>query len=80
MRGWKIIAAAALCGLFVMAAVWGNALRGQSTCEVVKTQVSASIAAIGRPGSPGYAYYQAHPMERQAAIRSSEDLRDKLPC
>lgn len=76
----KLIAAAAVTALLVVAFLWVRAYAAQSTCEVVKTQVERSLAAINTPGSPGYAYYQEHPDELGAAVAQSETLRDKLPC
>lgn len=49
-------------------------------CDVVYSFVARSGASSGKPGSPGYAYYKAHPGERAAADQQNQSFLDDLPC
>lgn len=49
-------------------------------CMVLKVQVIRQAVAIGKPGSPGYAYYRQNPKERQRAEAQSRRFLNVLPC
>lgn len=49
-------------------------------CTVLYQLVARSGATVGKPGTPGFAYYQAHPTELAAAREQNNDFLHDLPC
>lgn len=52
--------------------------RAGTLCSIFITQITESLDALGTPGSPGYAYYQAHPMERDSIVDRNLALLEEL--
>lgn len=67
---------ALIAGLMIRS--WVTDRATTALCSTIRTQISRSLAAIDDPGTPGFSYYQTHPMERDAARRSSQTLLDEL--
>lgn len=49
-------------------------------CNVLYTLIARSGETTGKPGAPGYAYYQEHPEELAIARQQNMDFLDALPC
>lgn len=49
-------------------------------CRVLRALVAGSGATVGKPGTPGYAYYQAHPKELAAARAQNQRFVAALDC
>jgi hypothetical protein len=81
-RGW-LLAIVGVCAGVVLAA--GLIVRGVVTddrtgtlCSIFLTQITESLEALGQPGSPGYAYYRTHPMERDQIVQRNLKLLGQL--
>lgn len=49
-------------------------------CTVIHRIVAGSAATVGTPGSPGYAYYHAHPSELRAQRAANRKTLAQLDC
>lgn len=70
-----VIAVVALACLF-----WVFGRTDDKLCNVIHTLVARSGATVGKPGSPGYAYYKQHPDELAKARAQNQDFLNELPC
>jgi hypothetical protein len=79
-----LIVAAALAGwgLLTMFAVraWQTAETDRQLCQVIHDQITLADQALDDPGSPGFAYWAAHPDERAAAHERHRMFLAELPC
>ena len=76
--------AAIVAGISVFTAMSVFRAKSESTsdkiCDVLYRTVASSGATVGKRGTPGYAYYQAHPDELAAARAQNHRFLDDLPC
>lgn len=79
-RGWIAIALMVAAGLAVWSILLWRASSTQTVCVVLVQRIKAADEAIGKPGTPGYAYYHAHPEEIQASHAANKKTIDQLPC
>jgi hypothetical protein len=52
----------------------------QSLCSVLYSVILTSDKSLGKPGTPGYFYYQLHPDEVKVAHRYNRRTLNELPC
>lgn len=74
-----LLAITLLFGALVVRAYWLNTTN-QRLCGVLYSLVARSGANVGKPGTPGYAYYHAHPEELRLARKQNQDFLNQLPC
>lgn len=60
--------------------VWFFGRTDDRLCNVIYTLVARSGATVGKPGSPGYAYYREHPDELKKARAQNQEFLHQLPC
>lgn len=67
---WKVVVATAAAALVAAAAAWfigvqvGQNTQGVNTlCPALSEILAAADQMLGQPGTAGYAYLQAHPVE-----------------
>ncbi len=73
--------AAGLAVFSVLTVVWVlTTQRSERLCSVLYSLVARSGATIGKPGTPGYAYYHSHPAELRVAREQNQDFLDALGC
>lgn len=82
---WRIIALTIVAGiaLWVIALIYAANKAQQERdrlCLVLYALVNRSGANVGKPGSPGYSYYRAHPAELARARKQNHEFLDALPC
>lgn len=70
-----VIAVVALACLF-----WIFGRTDDQLCNVIYSLVARSGATVGKPGTPGYAYYSQHPDELAKARAQNQDFLNELPC
>lgn len=74
------LAAMLLVAILLLGVVWVRVNHAQTRAcmqieslkTVVRRQIVQSEHLIGRPGSPGYAYYKEHPAELRAARQEAQ--------
>lgn len=54
--------------------------KNSQLCNVLYTLIARSGETTGKPGAPGYAYYQEHPEELAIARQQNMEFLDALPC
>jgi hypothetical protein len=74
-----VVAAVSFSTSFFLWAIYTSS--NQNTlCKVIYATIAKSGATVGKPGTPGYAYYQEHPEELRVARAQNEELLGTLPC
>ncbi len=83
-HGAALIVSCFAVGLAVLAvflSIWiVTTARNDRLCAVLYSLVARSGATIGQPGTPGYAYYHAHPQELRVARKQNHDFLNALGC
>lgn len=74
-----VLAIFALFGVFIYRS-HAVSQTDQRLCTVLYNLVARSGATIGRPGTPGYAYYHAHLDELRAARKQNTEFLRELDC
>lgn len=59
---------------------WVFSRTDDQLCNVIYSLVARSGATVGKPGTPGYAYYSQHPDELAKARAQNQDFLNELPC
>jgi hypothetical protein len=67
-----------ILGAALVVGILTNLGRQDKLCQVVRGTVASSDATLGKPGSPGYAYYKVHPTELKAAHKQARELLKQL--
>lgn len=89
--GIRVAVLAALSGLLIAVGlglraatvndkVERNTKNVDRTCGVLAYTLERQLNSLGKPGTPGYSYYQDHPDEARAARRDTQALLDHLAC
>ena len=84
-RHLPLLAFLALTLAFLVALEYGTPGSARKICKAsqenraVLRELIERGRDVGKPGTPGYAYYTTHPEEKQAAIDRVDSTLDGLP-
>ena len=77
---FSLVVAIGLLFLALVIRAWVLNSTDEKLCSVIHDQIARSGALVGKPGQPGYAYFQAHPAELQKTKDQNKQFLDRLPC